>query len=170
MEEQSEIIFYEKQRFALWVYLLLFATITFSLAIMISAMKKEFALQNPPDNYKFLSHYILSIGIPVVITVFFTLIKLETKVKKDCLYVRLFPLNFHFKRYSPIEISECFARKYNPLIEYGGWGIRYSIRFGKAYNARGNEGVQLVFINGKKLLIGSQKAQELEQAVQSIMR
>ncbi len=146
----------------MWAYLLIFFTITFLL--------KEFELQASHANYKFLWHYILTISIPVIIAIFFAIIKLETKVDKDGLYVRFFPLNIRFKRCSPAEISECFARKYNPLTEYGGWGIRYSIRYGKAYNARGSEGVQLIFNNGKKLLIGSQKAQELEEAIQSIMR
>jgi TATA-box binding protein (TBP) (component of TFIID and TFIIIB) len=34
---------------------------------------------------------------------------------------------------------------------------------------RGNKGVQLVFNNGKLLLIGSQRAEELEEAIRSIM-
>jgi TATA-box binding protein (TBP) (component of TFIID and TFIIIB) len=40
---------------------------------------------------------------------------------------------------------------------------------GKAYNVSGNKGVQLVFKNGKKLLIGSQKADELAKAIESVM-
>jgi TATA-box binding protein (TBP) (component of TFIID and TFIIIB) len=32
----------------------------------------------------------------------------------------------------------------------------------------GNKGVQLVFKSGKRLLIGSQKAEELEEAIRSI--
>ena len=33
----------------------------------------------------------------------------------------------------------------------------------------GNKGVQLVFKSGKRLLIGSQRAEELEAAIRSIM-
>ncbi|MHC4338483.1 MAG: hypothetical protein ACYSTG_11155 [Planctomycetota bacterium] len=69
-------------------------------------------------------------------------------------------------------MSECYARTYKPIREYGGWGIRYSFRkgIGRAYNMSGNKGVQLVFKNGKKLLIGSQKPDELAQAINSIMK
>jgi TATA-box binding protein (TBP) (component of TFIID and TFIIIB) len=53
------------------------------------------------------------------------------------------------------------------LLEYGGWGIKYG-RKGKAYNVSGNRGVQLVFKDGKQLLIGSQRAEELAEAISSI--
>ena len=61
-----------------------------------------------------------------------------------------------------------YTRTYSPMREYGGWGIRFG-KSGKAYNIKGDEGLQLVFKNGKRLLIGSQKSQELAQAVDSIM-
>jgi hypothetical protein len=35
--------------------------------------------------------------------------------------------------------------------------------------AGGNKGVQLVLKNGKKILIGSQRAEELKKAIRSIM-
>ena len=66
-------------------------------------------------------------------------------------------------------MSEYYAREYKPLREYGGWGIRCSLKRGKAYNVSGNKGVQLVFKNGKQLLIGSQKAEALEEAIRSII-
>ncbi len=66
-------------------------------------------------------------------------------------------------------MRECYARRYSPLREYGGWGIRYGWS-GWAYNLRGHEGVQLVFQNGGKLLLGSQQPQELEAAIRSIMK
>ena len=58
------------------------------------------------------------------------------------------------------------ARTYRPLLEYGGWGIRYA-PFGKgwAYNVHGSQGVQLELTNGKRILIGSQRAEELARAI-----
>ncbi len=40
-------------------------------------------------------------------------------------------------------MNEFYARKYRPIREYGGWGIRYGWN-GRAYSTSGNEGVQLV--------------------------
>jgi hypothetical protein len=55
------------------------------------------------------------------------------------------------------------------MREYGGWGVKYGWA-GKAYNISGNRGVQLKLSNGKGLLIGSQRPEELAQAIQAGMR
>ncbi|HLI86785.1 MAG TPA: hypothetical protein VKV17_22960 [Bryobacteraceae bacterium] len=53
--------------------------------------------------------------------------------------------------------------EYSPL-DYGGYGIR-SGPGGLAYIADGNRAVQLELRDGSKLLIGSQRAEELARAV-----
>ena len=111
---------------------------------------------------------IAGIFVPIAIAVLFLLLKLETEVRPDGLYIRFFPAHIHFKRFGAEDLSEYYAREYKPLREYGGWGIRCSLKKGKAYNVSGNKGVQLVFKNGKRLLIGSQRAEELEEAIRSI--
>jgi len=96
--------------------------------------------------------------------------KLQTIVCRDGLYVRFFPFHIKFKRFAFEDIGEYYARQYSPLKEYGGWGIRFTFRNGKAYNISGNKGLQIVFKNGKKLLIGSQNPQELVAAIDSIIK
>lgn len=63
-------------------------------------------------------------------------------------------------------IEQAYARQYRPLMEYGGWGIRLGLS-GWAYNVRGREGVQLKLKGAKPLLIGSQRAQALADAITS---
>ena len=91
--------------------------------------------------------------------------RLVTEVRADGLYVRLTPLPFRRVPFPSIRSAE--VRTYRPILEYGGWGLRYSWKQGTAYNARGNRGVQLVLANGKRLLIGSQKPEELLEALSS---
>jgi hypothetical protein len=62
-------------------------------------------------------------------------------------------------------ITRAFYRAYSPLAEYGGWGIRTG-KQGRAFNMRGNEGVQLVLRSGQRVLIGSQRPEELVRAIQ----
>ena len=63
-------------------------------------------------------------------------------------------------------ISKVYVRKYSPLADYGGWGLRFSMSGqGKAYNVSGNVGLQLEFSNGKKLLIGTRKPDELSSVL-----
>ena len=78
----------------------------------------------------------------------------------------LFPLHLKFRKYLWTEIETAEVRKYKPLLEYGGYGIR---GFGKnrALNISGNTGFQLVFKDGRKLLIGTQKGHEMIEMLNS---
>ena len=79
-------------------------------------------------------------------------------------------------RYAPLfertiaryEIAVVELRRYGPIREFGGWGIR---GFGGriAYNVRGNEGVELTLTDGRQVLIGSGRAEELAGAISSIV-
>ncbi len=92
--------------------------------------------------------------------------KLVTEVDSARLRVRFFPF---VRRDIPLEdIIHWEARTYSPILEYGGWGIRTGLfrrGGGGALNARGNRGVQLRFADGKDLLVGSQRPEELAAAI-----
>ncbi len=90
---------------------------------------------------------------------------LRVEVFETHLAVRMFPLTRQH-RFAWSELRRCDARTYRPILEYGGWGVRWS-RAGKAYNVYGNRGVQLEFLDGKRLLIGSQRAEELAEAIRA---
>jgi len=141
-----------------------------SVVISVIALQEAFAGEGSQETLEIVLAVVFGIGVPTAITALFFLLKLETEVRSDGLYVRYFPFHIRFKRFAADELSEYYARKYKPIREYGGWGIRCGLfGKGKAYNTSGNKGVQLVFKNGKRLLIGSQKAEELENAIRSIM-
>lgn len=61
-------------------------------------------------------------------------------------------------------VMRAYARTYDPLAEYGGWGIR-GVGRNRAFNIQGNLGVQLVLRSGQKLLIGSDRPEELAYAI-----
>lgn len=90
--------------------------------------------------------------------------KLRVQVHPDHLHIRFFPF---LTRNIPLsEIVRWEARTYRPIREYGGWGIRYGFK-GRAYNVSGNRGVQLELSGGKRLLIGSQRAEEFALAIET---
>jgi hypothetical protein len=98
-----------------------------------------------------------------LLCLFLYALRLSVRVDRHYLHVRFFPL---LRRDIPLEdVAHWEARTYRPLLEYGGWGIRWSWWKGTAYNVRGNRGVQLELTSGKRLLIGSQKAEELADAL-----
>lgn len=125
--------------------------------------------EEPPNVVGAAIGVLCGVALPLGVAVLIWVNRLETQVRSDGLYVRFFPFHLHFKRFGAEDLSECFARKYRPIVEYGGWGIRYGWKGGRAYNVSGSEGVQLVFNNGKRLLIGSKEANGLEAAIRSTM-
>lgn len=67
------------------------------------------------------------------------------------------------------DIKSVAVRKYKPILEYGGWGYRIGSK-DRAYTLWGKYGLQLEMANGKKLLIGTQKAPELEGIVRQLIQ
>ena len=64
------------------------------------------------------------------------------------------------------EIVGLEVRRYDPLLEYGGWGVRLGPK-GWGYMTSGNEGVQLRLRKGLPVLIGSARPRELEAAIRA---
>jgi hypothetical protein len=166
---ESKVIYREEQRFGLWLRWLVAASIALAVPFSIFSLAKIPSEQGSPGILPIILLAMAGIFVPIAVAVLFLLLKLETEVRSDGLYVRFFPFHVNFKSFTKDDLGEYYARKYRPLLEYGGWGIRWSLRKGRAYNVSGDKGVQLVFKSGKQLLIGSQRAEELEEAIRSIM-
>ncbi len=60
--------------------------------------------------------------------------------------------------------------RYRPILDYGGWGIRVGRNGDRALNARGDRGVRLHLVDGSKIVIGSQRPEELALAVEGALR
>jgi hypothetical protein len=152
----EEILFSEKQRFnQWWLWLILIAGNGSVYLIVLIPFLSD-------TNQSDISGLLVASLLPVIFTVLFVFFKLETQIRRDGIYVRFFPIRFKFRHYKWNEISKAFVRKYNPIGEYGGWGIR---GFGnnRALNVSGNMGLQLQFTNSRKLLIGTQKPDEITE-------
>jgi hypothetical protein len=165
MDGSNVPIFHEEQKFDIW--LRWFIYILMAMAAGFSVFTLKITEQSPLNSPEMILAIVVGVGVSLAIAVLFALAKLETEVRSDGIYVRYKPFHIHFRRYAFVDLSEYYARRYKPILEYGGWGLRYSLRNGRAFNINGNKGVQLVFKNGRKLLIGSQKTEDFEQAIRS---
>ena len=108
---------------------------------------------------------LVSVGLSLFIgsmIYLFRILRLEIEVGTEGIYVRFYPLRSNTIPYQ--KVKSCEARRYKPLGEYGGWGIKYG-RSGWAYNVRGDWGVQLVLTDGKRILLGSQRADVLASEI-----
>jgi hypothetical protein len=104
----------------------------------------------------------------------FANIKMVTQLTEDGIYVRFHPFQPVFSKYEWKDIGEVYVREYNALLEYGGWGIRFGLmgikhgQGGKAYIISGNQGLQLVMKDGSRILIGTQKPDELSAIIKKL--
>lgn len=95
--------------------------------------------------------------------------KLVTQVRTDGIYISFPPLQMNDTVCTWDSIDTLFIRTYNPLIEFGGWGIRIGPN-GRAYSTSGTTGLQIHFMNGGKLLIGTQQPDALRKALEQVSR
>ena len=113
---------------------------------------------------------ILSLIIPgLLIPCLFYFLMLKTRIETNGIYVRFIP--FHSKEIFIAwdQLASCYIRTYSPLDEYRGWGIKYGLGgAGKVYNVSGYQGLQLVFTNGSRLLIGTKKPTELQEVINQL--
>ena len=90
--------------------------------------------------------------------------KMTTVVDAAGVHVRYFP---YLRKTFPLAGLAGWEVKTYSAMEYGGWGVRgFPGRYGWAYTVRGNRGVELEFTNGHRLMLGSQRAEELARAIE----
>tara|TARA_B100001146_G_C16166813_1_gene428252 strand:+ start:920 stop:1441 length:522 start_codon:yes stop_codon:yes gene_type:complete len=149
----------ETQRFRqLWVWT--FVTVP----IVVTMIGLGWSIFNTPSN-------ITIILITLISSIFFSSIiyliyiaSLDTKTTADGVYIKFRPFHRKWIQFPFESIQGSESCKYNPIRDYGGYGIRYGSK-GKAYNVSGNKGVLIKFSEGKPLLIGSQKHLELSSVI-----
>ena len=113
----------------------------------------------------------LELAFAVGLFTLFIKMKLIVKVSETGLYFRFPPLILKEKEIRKDEIQTFSIREYKPVREYGGWGIKYGKRqTGKAYNVKGNIGMQLVLKNNRKVLFGTQRADAFQRAMVKMMK
>lgn len=163
----SAILFKEKQRFNQWWLWLIFIGINglFIYGFYVQIIEHKIFGGKPMSN----TGIIISTCVSLILTFLFYFIGLETVVKEDGIYVRFFPFQRKYKYFAWHQLSKTFIRSYTPLVEYGGWGLRFSLTGnGTAYNVSGKMGLQLEIESKGRILIGTQKPQELNKVLEQL--
>lgn len=103
-----------------------------------------------------------AIAVLLVVVLALATLRLKTSVGVDAVRVSLGFLTTTTVPYRSIARAEAVV--YRPIRDYGGWGIRGSVRR-RALNASGNQGVLITRTDGSTLLIGSQSPRALLSAL-----
>ncbi|MDA9290132.1 hypothetical protein N9P84_04475 [Polaribacter sp.] len=156
-------VFKEEQRFRqVWLMVLL----GFSLLVPVGLIINEYIKDNTSmTTNEFLGSLIGIIASVLMIFIF----KLSTRIDEKGIHYQFFPFHFSMKTLLWSEITKAEVRTYDPIGEYGGWGLRYSFnkKKGNAVNVSGDIGIQLTLKNGKKLLIGTQKKEAVSRVLKT---
>lgn len=142
-------VFKETQKFDnIWFFVILAVVSVINFVLYITVGETD------------LSSMMISYTAVLITGAIFLLFKLDTEINHHVIKFKFFPFHFKWQEIPWSDVSDAHVRKYKPIMEYGGWGLRYG-KGGKAYNTRGNMGLQLTLKNGKKVLIGTQQADNL---------
>ncbi len=155
--------FKETQRFRQWWLWLL-------MVISVLPIPAMWVVEYTKGNELDLWELILVSVLPVLVLLLFFAMKLTTRIDSTGVHYRFIPFHFKERTVAWDVIESAQIRKYNPIGEYGGWGLKYGFKHGKAINVSGNMGLQLVLKDGKKVLIGTQKAGEVEMVLKDLRK
>lgn len=169
--------FKEEQYFSNpWFWAFLIIVITGSLAPTVVALYSELVLGKPfGQNPSKVESLLIMLGILILVYFFVILLfrkmKLITEVRSEGIFYRYPPFILKERKFDLKEIEKFEIRKYKPIKDYGGWGIRSGWgSAGRAFTVSGKEGLQLYLKSGKKVLFGTQRADALVRAMNKMMK
>lgn len=100
--------------------------------------------------------------LSVIVLLFLLLIKLKTTYDSEGIRIVFIP--FIWNKFIPwSDIASAYIRTYT-FADFGGWGYRLG-KWGKAYSAKGDQGLQLIMKDGSQLMIGTQKPEEIQKII-----
>ncbi len=158
--------FHEEQRFRqiwVWAIILGVAGLQWWGWIQQIMLGQPFGNNPGPDWMVWLFWLLFGIGLPL----FFAWLRLVIDVDDQGVTLRYAPLSRRRIRFD--EIERCETIDYQPLRQYGGWGVR-GLGSNRAYNVSGSQGVRLHLRSGDLVLIGSQRAHDLALAIDTHLR
>jgi hypothetical protein len=158
----SRIYFQEQQRISMWWVWL---AVLVPAAIMANIFVEQIVFGQPhgehpgPDWLLWVLTLFLCLCVPALLWI----LRLTVTVDDAGIHIRYYPF---VRRTIPFtDIRAFHARRYRPIREFGGWGIRSGLGKKSAYNAKGNLGVELYLRNQRSIMIGSQRHEELAAAI-----
>lgn len=151
----SEIQYFRSNKAMYLAYLALFGAMV---AILVQIGKLQSRGIKPTPLY-------FALGVVALVCLIIFSMKMTTEVNIYEAKFIMFPFMFKAKRYQLSEIEKVNVTEYHPILEYGGWGIRYGTNKMWAYAVYGNRGVTISLKSGKIILLGSQRPEELARSI-----
>ncbi len=157
-----------QRRLPWWIYLITIGLTLAGFAFSIFLFLKSNTIAEIQES---ILASLLVILVPVICILLIFSIRLEVMIGGEGISYRLFPFHMKLRHIAWTEIVHAEVRKYKPLAEFGGWGIRFNTRRKEtAYTIAGDTGLELELKSGKKILIGTEKPVETGDALRLYFR
>ena len=154
--QKTEIIYQEKSSMKLWAFILIpILSVVVLLDVLINNSPKF--TQNPEAQW--------TIIIPILVFLLLYFIQLEWKFTESDFRYRFFPFIIKERIIQYSDIQNMSVMKINPLLEFGGWGLRRG-QLGKAYTTDGNLIIHIELKSGQKLNFTVKNNVEVERIIQ----
>jgi len=156
-----KIKYKEEQKFTQWWLWLILIGIGI---IVILGLYKQLIVgeklgNNPMSDLGLLITSVFVFGLIAM----FWFMRLKTEIDQNEIRMHFFP--FIKKRVNWKTIKRAEVVNYGFV---GGWGIRLGTKYGTVYNTKGNKGLAIELLNGKKFLIGTQREDELNKILEKV--
>jgi hypothetical protein len=111
---------------------------------------------------------VVTLALPLLMA--FCLLQMTTEVTPSELRVWFGWVPIYRRAVAITSIRTFRVVQYRPILDYGGWGIRTGPNGERVFNARGNRGVWLELSDGSRILVGSQRPEELAETIERAQR
>ncbi len=166
--EPDEIKYEEIQNIkAVWIWIIVIITAVGVWTVFMAQIILKFDMGGKPIPTVplFFAWIVSGMFVPYALGSF----KLIIQVRRKGIYVSFPPLRSSFVIISYQNIEKCYTREYDAKKEYGGTGIMKG-ESGLSYSMSGKMGVQIELKDGRKILLGSQKPDELGKAIEEMVK
>lgn len=165
---ETKIYFSERQtQKQKWIWFVVWLILLMSVfAIIQQIILKNPIGNNPAPDWAL---YLIT-GFSILLVIFLYRNVLLTRISGRGVHYRFIPFHRKERIVSWKQIKKAYVRVYDPLPEYGGWGLRTVDTKGNgiAINMMGKIGLQLELHNGKNILIGTQRGEEVKKVIDNL--
>lgn len=171
----NEVLFHERQGFEKYLIVIVVLLSLLSWGLLLFVGYQQFCngvvFGKCPADVKAFSWAVLFVGLfTLAIIGFVVLSRVELKITSTTIYYRFFPLQIRFREIPWTEIVKVYLRPYRAFREFGGYGLRLTVRSGQAYIMSGFWGLQIETRKGRKILIGTQQRNKVRALLQQLGR
>jgi hypothetical protein len=166
MMDNRDNTFREVQKFSqpwIWIGILLMGLLSaglFGFGIYRQVYQGVAFGNNPMGNTGLIVSFFMVLALFSLLVLLFAFARLSTVIDRKGITYRFVPFHFGYQQIEWKNITSWEVVTYNPVRDYGGWGIKYG-KGGSAFNVSGNKGLKIGLKNGKTMLFGTNRADDL---------